>query len=441
MRSIRAQLLFGLSVGIVASILVALTGAYTFARVQAGHAFDFHLQQIAETAPDHIHVGYSPRVLDAEEFILLEIWDSAGNVLYASRSNMLVPRQHRKGLQTIDALGKRWRVYVEMRNGHTIQVSQLIDERDELVLQLTLSAVLPMIAMIPLLAGLVVVVVNRSLKPLQFFAQAVSQRTPDRLEPVVLPQSPPEVVPVMRAINALIERLKQALAAQKDFIADAAHELRTPLAALRLQMPLAENATTDEARAQAFAKLYLRLNRAERLVGQLLRLARQDAGQSRIADERVDLCEAAKSAVGEFLLPAQARRIDLGVDARVDVLPVCGVRADLDILLHCLIDNAVRYSPPEGRVDVALTVRGDRPQLAVIDNGPGIPPTERERVFDRFYRGESATDVGSGLGLAIAQKIAIAHGATIAIEDNPDSRGIRVVVVFPPCRADCAPVA
>ncbi len=431
MRTIRAQLLLGLIAGISVAIVLALLSTYLIARVQAGHAFDFHLQQIAETAPDHIHVGSSPRVLDAEEFILLQIWDKDGNVLYASRSNMLVPRQHRKGFQDISALGKQWRVFVDMRGGNTIQVSQLMDEREELMLQLAVYAVLPVVVLVPLLALLVSFVVGRSLKPLQRFAEAIGQRNPEALQPIELPKAPLEVMPVMRAINALIARLEQSLNTQKEFIGDAAHELRTPLAALRLQMQLAETAATEEARKQAFGKLYLRLERAEHLVAQLLNLARQDAAKIQQKTEAINLCELAKKAVAEFSLAAEARQIDLGLECAASPLVVDGVRADLEILLHCLVDNAVRYTLPAGRVDVALGVRDGRPMLAVIDDGPGIPPHERERVFDRFYRGEAMTNIGSGLGLAIAHKIALAHGASIAIEDNPSGHGIRVVVIFP----------
>ena len=432
MPTIRAQLLLGLLAGISVSILLALAGTYTIARLQAGHAFDFHLQQIAETTPDDVHAGVSERELDAEEFILLQIWDKAdGKVDYTSRANMLVPRQSKPGFQDVHALGKDWRVFVQERDDHIIQVSQLMDERNELTLQLALSAVLPVVALIPLLALLVGVVVNRGLKPLQHFADAVGERTPEKLQPIALPRAPREILPVMHAINTLIVQLEQALHAQKEFIADAAHELRTPLAALRLQMQLAEHADGDTARAQAFAKLHLRLDRAEHLVAQLLDMARQDVTNAKAQKAHVDLVAVAKKIVAEFSLAAEARQIDLGLDSYVENLVVDGVRADLEVMLRCLVDNAVRYSLSPGRVDVRLERRDGKPMLAVIDNGPGIPAAERERVFDRFYRGEGATAIGSGLGLAIAQKIAQAHGATLGIEDNDDGRGILVAVVFP----------
>lgn len=432
MRTIRTQLLLGLLLGIFAAIAMALAGSFLIAQTQAGHAFDFHLQQIAETAPDHIHVGSSPRVLDAEEFILLQIWDADDNVLYASRSNMLVPRQHNQGFQNVNALGKSWRVFVELRDGHTIQVSQLMSERDELTAQLAVSAVLPVIALVPLLALLVSFVVNRSLKPLHAFADKIAQRDPNALQPIDLPRAPQEVLPVMRSINGLIARLRQALDAQKAFIADAAHELRTPLTALRLQMQLTEKAQTPEARQQAFGKLYTRLERAEHLVAQLLSLARQDVARMPEKIEAVDLCALAKMAVAEFSLSAESRNIDLGFACDLERLAVEGVGTDLQVLLHCLIDNAVRYSPPGGRVDVRVGLRNGCPMLAVVDEGPGIPASERERIFSRFYRGENAADIGSGLGLAIAQRIAQAHGASLQIEDNDSGVGIRLVLLFPP---------
>src|SRR5206468_95938 len=258
--------------------------------------------------------------------------------------------------------------------------------------------------------------IARGLEPLERVAAAVGRRSPTQLEPLAERGLPGEVQPLVRALNGLLERLGKALTVQRTFIADAAHELRTPLTAVHLQAQLAERAPTDAERRKALADLKSGLERATRLSEQLLTLARTEPGVD--AAERpealVDLSTLAREVIAELAPLAAEKSIDLGL-SEGESATVRGDRDALRTLLSNLVDNALRYTPPKGRVDVAVSPEGDRIALAVRDNGPGIAPVERARVFDRFYRGQPAavTDDaapgarvrGSGLGLAIVQSI------------------------------------
>ena len=270
----------------------------------------------------------------------------------------------------------------------------------------------------------------------------MAERAPGVLEPLPEAGLPAEVQPLVHALNGLLGRLDRALGAQRAFIADAAHELRTPLAAVHLQAQIAERAGTDAERRAALAELKAGLARATHLVEQLLTLAREEPGVAERPFAPVNLVELARSVVGDHAAIAAARGVDLGIagehaESAADRIVVNGDAAGLRALLSNLVDNAVRYAPAGGRVDVGLDKEGQDVVLAVRDSGPGIPASERGRVFDRFYRvpAPGATDVsGSGLGLAIVKRIAERHDANIALGpgiSGPVGEGLGVTVRFP----------
>jgi two-component system OmpR family sensor kinase len=234
---------------------------------------------------------------------------------------------------------------------------------------------------------------------------------------------------MLHALNDLLDRLARALEAQRAFVADAAHELRTPLTALKLQLQLAERAEPGPAQAAAFARLHQRLDRAAHLVAQLLALARQEPALEESAREELDLARLAREVVTEHDALAESRSIDLGVEIESGA-HVRGQRDGLRALLGNLVDNALRYTPAGGRVDVIVGALEDRPALRVIDTGPGIPPEARERVFDRFHRGGEAGAPGTGLGLAIVKRVAERHGATVRLLDGPGGHGLEARIRF-----------
>jgi two-component system OmpR family sensor kinase len=241
---------------------------------------------------------------------------------------------------------------------------------------------------------------------------------------------PEEVKPVVSSLNDLLERLTRALEMQRAFVADAAHALRTPLTALHLQIQLAERAADPNERAAAFDALKQGVERATHVVEQLLTLARHEPEAGGRAVTEVDLGALGAEVVASDAQLAETRGIDLGLTQRDIDVAVTGERDALETLLSNLVDNALRYTPPGGRVDVAVRRSDEGVVLEVTDTGPGIPTEERERVFDRFYRGSATDAPGSGLGLAIVSSIAARHGARVELGDGPEGRGLTVRVVF-----------
>jgi two-component system OmpR family sensor kinase/two-component system sensor histidine kinase QseC len=224
--------------------------------------------------------------------------------------------------------------------------------------------------------------------------------------------------------------LDEAFAVQRAFIADAAHELRSPLTALRLQLQLLDRAPDDAARRTARESLGAAVERAIHLVEQLLTLARSDPGETAGGFELLDLAAVAAEALTETHALAESRRIDLSLEREGDV-PVRGDKEALRTLARNLVDNAVRYTPPGGSIQVRCQKGAAGAKLGVIDTGPGIAAADRVRVFDRFYRRANANETGTGLGLAIVKAIAARHGARIDLDDTP-SGGLHVTVSFPP---------
>lgn len=434
MRTIRSQLLLGLLGGTLACTLAAGGAIYFKVLEEANELFDYQLRQVATTLP----VGQAVKPArhqhgDPEEDVVIQVWDHDGRLKYVSTAGQVLPEFRRPGYGKVRSAGDTWRVYLAERDGDRVQVAQAVSSREELAARLALRSLLPFLAMLPVLGLLIYVVVGRSLRPLGRLARALGRRTPRDLQPLGEADQPPELRPVVVALDDLLLRLDGALRSQRAFVADAAHELRSPLTALQLQLQLAERAHDDSQRQAAFVKLHQRLDRATHLVRQLLTAARQEGGAVDAAPRPVDLLELARACVGERYDQASARQIDLGiVEPEADAAPPCvsGSVDDLRILIGNLLDNALRYTPPGGQVDVTLARAGRDVLLQVLDNGPGIAPADRERVFDRFYRAAGQAEWGSGLGLSIVRSIADAHGAKVMLGDAPSGRGLLVTVTF-----------
>ena len=437
MTSIRYRLLVWLLIGAVVAIAGAAIGTYLRARDEANALFDYQLKQMAASLTDAPFAAVppnSPALGPGADALVLQIWDRNGVQLFLSQPRRVLPQHAQLGFTTVATEHGEWRVFSTLAEGQVVQVAQPLSARRELAASMALRTIVPLLAALPFLALFAWLTIARGLSPLDRVADAVASRSPTVLEPLSEIGLPSEVRPLVHALNGLLERLDHALSAQRSFIADAAHELRTPLTAVHLQAQLAERATTDAERSAALSELKGGLERATRLSEQLLALAREEPGVSNRTPVDIDLSATARAVIADLAPLAAAEGIDLGLNET----PGVHMRGDADAvatLVSNLVDNAVRYTNHGGRVDVLVRSDDGAALLEVRDNGPGISLEDRERVFDRFYRGAAAQAAGaargSGLGLAIVRRIAERHGGAVTLGPGVDGNGLGVTVRFP----------
>ena len=433
--SLRARLLVWLLGGVV---LVGVAGGlvvYRNALAEADAFFDYHLKETALFLRDQPVEYQFPTPIppnDVAYDFVVQIWTIDGRRIYIGPEQAVLPNSTAIGYSTVNTSGGQWRVYGAVSPTKVVQVAQPMSARRQEAAQLALRTLAPFGLLIPLLGFIVWLAVGRALQPLQRLAKAVKTRRVNALDPLSDEKLPEEVRPLVGSLNDLLGRLTAALDRERAFMADAAHELRTPLTALHLQLSALARAGTEAERVEAMGKLSAGVQRAIRLVEQMLALARQEPraepGRTRFA-----LDELAREVVAELVPLADARQIDLGMSEAQTVF-VRGERDAVATLVRNLVDNAVRYTPERGRVDVSVERSAAAPAQAVIrvmDDGPGIAPEERERVFDRFYRRPGTRSPGSGLGLAIVKAIAEAHGAAVELGEGTAGRGLAVTVSFP----------
>jgi len=327
---------------------------------------------------------------------------------------------------------KAWRVFVIEDSALEVRivVAERDDLRDDLIHKVAWQTLLPIVVTLPLLALLTWSGVGGGLTPLQRVAREIGERSPQQLTPLPAANVPLEIRPLTNALNDLLERLRRAFERERRFTADAAHELRTPLAALKAHAQVALREANDAQRREALAQIVHGVDRATHLVTQLLTLARLDPDMTATVSEPVDLIGVAADVISELAPVAATREVTLGI--REDsVGTVHGQRGAIRILLRNLIDNAIRYTPSHGEVEVAVHEANGNVLLSVRDSGPGIPADERARVFDRFFRGAANMSEGCGLGLSIVKRIAELHSATVALDVPASGTGLVVRVQFP----------
>jgi two-component system OmpR family sensor kinase len=442
-RSIRRTLLVWLAAGLVVAVAAAAVATYLRAREEANEIFDYQLRQMAASLTGIPLAGTPGGLAVGDDALVVQVWDRNGIQLFVSQPQQPLPQYARLGFNTVTTPAGAWRVFSTLAGDQVVQVAQPMSARRALAASMALRTIVPLLVVAPLLALFIGIGVARGLAPLARLTAAVGKRVPGGLAPVDEAGLPSEVRPLAQALNGLLSRLDRALGAQRAFIADAAHELRTPLTAVDLQAQLAERAESDAERRAALTELRAGLARATHLVEQLLTLAREEPGIAERGSASVNLGELARSVVADQTAIAVARGVDLGMTGRAAEDPaaapvvVDGDAAALRALLSNLVDNAVRYTPPDGRVDVSVETVEHDAVVSVCDSGPGIPVSERARVFDRFYRaarGVAAGVPGSGLGLVIAKRIAERHDATISLGPGlggAAGEGLTVTVRFP----------
>lgn len=438
--SLRLRLLVGVLATVATAWLAVAAAGYFKARHELDELLDAHLAQSAgillallgEEA-DEIELEHAPRLHRYERQVAFQIWDRNQRLRMRSASapaSRLSPAE--EGFSTQTTEGTRWRVF-SLRSdaqGVSIQVGERLEAREDVSGEIAEQLLAPLGFALPLLAGLLVLAIGRALKPLNTMAREVAARDAQRLEPIGAEEAPAEVRPLVNQLNALFSRINQSLENERRFTADAAHELRTPIAAIRAQAQVAQTATDTVERLQALGKVLAGCDRATRLTEQLLTLARLDAGTSTPPVAHCDLAQSARSVLAELGPSAHEQGVELELVSPTSVF-VRGEVTLLQVMIRNLVDNAVRYSPATGRVTVKITEEEERVRLEVGDRGPGIPAEERQRVLQRFYRIVGGEATGSGLGLSIVTRVADLHGAHLSMTDGTGGKGLKVIVSFP----------
>lgn len=473
--SLRRRLLTLLLMGVVFFWLMTMVMSYIDAHHEIDELFDAQLMQTAQTllgvARGNERVWHESETTELaaslhkyQRKLRFQIWRDDGRLLLRSPNAPLTAITDQSGFSSssVDASTQgrdhedvsgyekehesryqlhryRWRNLALWDEAHRVQVqvSENHDIRNELSGKIVSRLLLPALLGLPLLALWLWLATQKGLSSLNEVAQQISERHADHLEPVVPNQAPDEIRPMIDALNRLFARLHRTLENERRFTADAAHELRTPLAALLAHAQVAQRAQNTSEREHALDQLHRGIGRTHHLVDQLLTLARLDPDDSLVDIQHIDFSILLEEACAEQGAKALEKNITLELNIThppASSIFIAGSAALLRILLRNLIDNAVRYTPRSGQVQISLHTEGHDIVLAVCDSGPGIPVGDRLQVFERFKRLAGQAQPGSGLGLSIIRRIADLHGATVTLEDAPSALGgLKVSVRF--CRA------
>ena len=445
MKSLRSRLILLLCLGLGLVWALAAWWGHMAARHEVDELFDAQLAQAAQalisTAQHEMHERVEhgdepgrgillPVFHEYEQKIVFQIWGKNQKLLlHSSGAPDAMMGAGKEGYAVVAMSGENWRVLTryEHHAGFMVQVAEPLGKREWLARHIALKMLWPMLLVAPVLMLLIWWFVGRGLQPLRDISREVGSRAANRLDALKMDDVPAEVAPLALALNDLFAQLTHAFESERRFTADAAHELRTPLAALKVQAQVALRAGDDAERQDALEKVLLGVDRATHLITQLLTLARVDPESASATHQPFSLLDIAAKTIEELRPMAQARQIALHLQG--EDVHILGDAGQVAVLLRNLLDNALRYTPQGGSVEMAIHA-GDGVMLEVADSGPGIPQEQRERVLERFYRIPGNTQPGSGLGLSIVRRIAELHGAQLELGTST-SGGLRVRVKFP----------
>lgn len=410
--------------GLLASVVTYMLAWDAFNRIR-----DYGLEQIAYSVVRHgVRYDNDEDVQNDRGQFVSQIWASDGSLLFSSLQDVGPPRQA-PGLHVLEWQDTEWRTYSLQEGGLTIQVATTMASRARRFATIAPWLLLPLVVLVVVLGLLIRAAVGRALGPLEQVRAEIGQRGVTSLHKLDTGGLPDEVAPLVITLNDLLERLDQAMVAQRRFIADAAHELRSPLTAVKLQAQIASRAISDSDRQAALTQLSGGVDRASHLIEQLLDMARLEPSTRQATFAPVALDQLIKQVIANFSPQADVRNIDLGVSV-CEPLTLTSQAESLRILLSNLVDNAVRYTPDGGRIDVELRCIEGQAVIGVSDSGPGIPESEHQRVFDRFYRLAGSDIPGSGLGLAIVRHVVLMLGGQIELGTSL-AGGLAVRVILP----------
>jgi two-component system, OmpR family, sensor histidine kinase QseC len=402
-------------------------------RLKSAHGEVFAKRANAQVASGN-ETGSLHSLYDQYERLLrYQIWDGEGQLLLRSANAPRVAMTKRDGFSDFtDANGVAWRLYGvwDQHSSFRIVVAEALDSRNSLVRGIALDLVKPMVMGLPVLMFLLWFSIRRGLYPLRSLAREISRRRATSLTPIDAGSSPEEIRPMVLALNGLLQGVSRAMENEHCFTANAAHELRTPLAAIQAHLVAARAASDPAERERSLDQLQRGLERSIRLVGQLLTLARLDPEQVLPDPEPLNLRDLLESVCAEIAPLALAREQVMELTVAADLVPLNGNGGMLAMLFANIVDNAIRYTPNGGHVAVNAYQRQSGLCVDVTDDGPGIPASDRERVFERFCRLADQRKPGTGLGLTICRRIAELHGASIELVDGPGGKGLTVRLRF-----------
>ena len=361
-----------------------------------------------------------------------QYWSDAKRLLMNSANLRDVPLDAAAGFADIPVNGRRWRVFtLQDARRNWVRVGERYDSRREISRALAIEAVAPVTIGLPLLALLAGWAVRRGLRPLRALADRLADRRPENTEALAVADLPREIEPVVAALNGLLSRVRRLLRHERQFTANAAHELRTPLAGALIHVENAQAAVTPTAITQALGKAEQGLTRLTRIVNQMLELARWDAATSTLELHPVDLRRCVEEELQELGAMAADKDLEIAINCEAEARIVDGWEPGLRALLRNLLDNAIRYSFAGGCVQIDIARHDGGTQLSIADHGPGIEPAQRASMFERFQRGPEGISEGSGLGLSIVARIAELHRARVTLGDVSTHAGLRVEIEFP----------
>lgn len=434
MKSIRKRLLVSLLSILALATLAVGIATYLGIRHEMDELYDANMKQLAvmtsgmmgDSEIPETARAYSQKWPKGEQIFLIQIWHGA-TLDYSSHPAAAFPLQESEGFGRVFFNGKKWTYYQERFDGKTIQISQELSERRDVIREVYNAIIIPTLIQFPIVSLLVWFLVSVGFRPLQRISDLIQKRKAGFLQPIPPGDVPEEIHTLILALNDLLFRLDNAMETQRRFTADAAHELRTPLTAVRLQLDLLQRADTEQERSEAVETLENGVSRSIHLVQQLLELARQEP-EAQGESAPLNLADIVRTVYKEQHPMASSKGILLETDME-DAL-INGDPDSLSIMAGNLLNNAIAYTGAGGHILLRTYTEDNKAVLEVSDNGIGISPEDRSRVFDRFYRVIGNEVQGSGLGLSIVKTIADKHGAKVIISNGLNGNGTTFRIKF-----------
>lgn len=436
--SIQLRLSFSLSMAIL--IVAIAAGIFSFASAfdEAHELQDDVLRQVAAVYDrQHLPIatpgdGTHAKDSDAEFRVIVQHLAEGSKVRSSPDDPLSLPATLADGLHTLKVSGEPFRVLVKtMATGERMALAQETSVRDEIARDSALRTVMPVLILVPILLLVVADLVRKIFRPIAALSLEIDQRAEQELHPLEESHLPMEVRSFVVAINRLLNRVAQSMETQRRFVADAAHELRSPLTALSLQAERLACADMSEQASERLMVLRRGIERGRNLLDQLLTFAKAQAALD-LPTSPVSVQHVYRQVLEDLLALAESKHIDIGVEGVQDAQIVVH-ELELFTLVKNLVDNAIRYTPEGGRIDLSVVVENHQATLKIKDSGPGIPLVERDRVFDPFYRSLGSDQVGSGLGLSIVKTIADRIGAQVllAFSDEAEQSGLCISLLIP----------